>query len=72
MPAAKHLTLETVDFDNAEQVDLFLEEVMAAGLQRVRSEGDELRAKGLMDADGNLRVDEQPSVARSCMSPASA
>ena len=52
MPAAKHLTLDTVDFNNRAQVNAFLEQVMDEGMRRVRAEGAALRAKG---ADGCRR-----------------
>ena len=60
MPAARHLTLETVNFDKSEEVDAFLEQVMNEGIRRVQSEGAELQAKGLMDAAGKLLVTELP------------
>jgi hypothetical protein len=60
MPPAKHLTLESVDFDNRTEVNAFLDEVMDEGMRRVRAEGAELRAMGLMDADGKLLVTELP------------
>ena len=60
MPAAKHLTLETVDFEDRGEVDTFLGQVMAEGMLRVQAEGAELRAKGLMDANGKLLVTELP------------
>ncbi len=60
MPPAKHLTLESVDFDNRTEVDAFLDEVMDEGMRRVRAEGAELRAMGLMDTDGKLLVTELP------------
>jgi hypothetical protein len=61
MPVTKHLTLETVDFDDRKEVDAFLGQVMAEGIRRVRAESAELRAKGLMDGDGKLLVTELPS-----------
>jgi len=60
MPIAKHLTLETVDFENRAEVNAFLDQVMDEGMRRVRAEGAELRARGLMDADGKLLVTELP------------
>jgi len=60
MPIAKHLTLETVNFNNPTEVNTFLEQVMDEGIRRVRAEGAELRAKGLMGADGKLLVTELP------------
>jgi hypothetical protein len=38
MPTTKPLTLETVDFGNPAEVDAFLEQVMTAGMARVRAE----------------------------------
>lgn len=60
MPAAKHLTLETVDFENRAEVNAFLDRVMDEGMRLVRAEGAELRARGLMDADGKLLVTDLP------------
>jgi hypothetical protein len=60
MPAAKHLTLESVDFDNRAEVNAFPDQVMDEGMRRVGAEGTELGAKGLMDADGRLMVSELP------------
>ncbi len=54
MPATRHLTLETVDFDNPAEADMFIAEVMTFGRQRVHAETVELRAKGLIDAEGKL------------------
>lgn len=61
MPAAKHLTLETVDFNNCAQVNAFLEQMMDEGMRGVRAEGAELRAGGLTDAGGKLLVTELPA-----------
>lgn len=60
MPTARHLTLETVNFGHPEEVDAYLKEVMGEGLRRIKSEGDELLAEGLMDANGKLLTDELP------------
>ncbi len=60
MPATRHRTLETVDFGNAAEVDAFLEQMMTEGIRRVQSQGAELTAKGLMDADGNLLDTDPP------------
>jgi hypothetical protein len=60
MPIAKDLTLESVDFGNRAEVHAFLEQVMDEGMRRVAIEGAELRAKGLMDAEGKLLVTELP------------
>jgi hypothetical protein len=45
MPAARHLTLETVNIGNTEEVDALLNQVMKEGMSRVQAEGAELRAK---------------------------
>jgi hypothetical protein len=60
MPIAKHLTLETVDFEDRAEVNAFLDQVMDEGMRRVQAEGAELRAGGLLDADGKLLVAELP------------
>ena len=41
-------------------MNAFLEQVMDEGMRRVRAEGAELRAGGLMEADGKLLVTELP------------
>jgi hypothetical protein len=61
MPTAKQLTLETVDFSNSEELDVFLEQIMSNGILRVREESARLEALGLMDSDGNLLAAELPS-----------
>jgi hypothetical protein len=61
MPGTKLLTLENVDFRNPSEVDAFLQQVIAAGMERVRSETAELKARGLMDEAGNLLITELPS-----------
>jgi hypothetical protein len=45
MPAARHLTLETVNIGNTEEVDALLNQVMKEGMGRVQAEGAQLRAK---------------------------
>ncbi len=60
MPTTKRLTLETVDFGNRAEVDEFLNQVIAAGMEKVRAETAELKARGLMDEDGNLLITELP------------
>ena len=61
MPTTKLLTLETVDFGNPAEVDAFLEQVMTAGIARVRAETAELKARGLMDENGKLLNTELPA-----------
>jgi hypothetical protein len=60
MPIAKRLTIENVDFDNQEEMDTFWEQVISAGMARVRAEGEELRRRGLLDEHGNLLLKELP------------
>jgi hypothetical protein len=48
MSTAKRLTLENVDFGNPSELDEFLEQVIAAGMERVRADLAELKARGLM------------------------
>ena len=60
MPTAKRLTIESVNLDDARETDAFFDQVIDAGVQRVRAEGDELRRKGLLDAQGNVLLDELP------------
>jgi hypothetical protein len=59
--AAKRLTLETVNFDDRAEVDAFFDQIIEAGMVRVRAEMAELRAKGLMDDQGRLTPGELPS-----------
>ncbi len=60
MPIAKRLTIENVNLDDEQEMDAFDEQVIAAGLARVRAEGDELRRKGLLDEHGNVLVKKLP------------
>ena len=61
MPITKHLTIENVNLDDESELDAFDDQVLAAGLVRVRAEGDELRRRGLLDSEGNLLVKELPA-----------
>lgn len=56
----KRLTLENVNFDDEREVDAFDEQMFAAGLAQVRAEGDELRRRGLLDANGKVLLKELP------------
>lgn len=60
METTKHLTGDNVDLDDEREVAAFDEEVITAGMERVCAHRAALRAKGLMDADGNLTVSELP------------
>jgi hypothetical protein len=42
-------------------MDAFVDQVLSAGMERVRAEGDELRRKGLLDSQGNLLVKKLPA-----------
>ena len=61
MPIAKRLTIENVNLDDDAELDAFDDQVIAAGLERVRAEGDELRRRGILDPQGNviLEVDRK-------------
>jgi len=60
VPITKRLTIENVDLDDQDEMDAFVDQVITAGLERVRAEGDELRRKGLMDENGNLLIKDLP------------
>jgi hypothetical protein len=60
VPITKRLTIENVDLDDQDEMDAFVDQVITAGLKRVRAEGDELRRKGLMDENGNLLIKDLP------------
>jgi hypothetical protein len=61
MPVTKRLTIENVNLDDERELDAFDDQVLAAGLERVRAEGDELRRRGILDSEGNLLVKELPA-----------
>ena len=61
MPTTKRLTLDNVDFDNQSEMDEFMDQVITAGVERVRAEGAELRRRGLMDENGKLLVKDLPA-----------
>ena len=60
MPVTKQLRLEDVDFDDDAQLDAFTEQLITAGMERVRAETEELRRRGLIDENGNLLLKELP------------
>ncbi|MBV9036254.1 MAG: hypothetical protein JO182_17335 [Acidobacteriaceae bacterium] len=60
MPLTKRLTIETVNLDDEREMDAFDQQVIDAGMERVRAHRAELRAKGLLSADGKLLVTELP------------
>jgi hypothetical protein len=61
MPITKRLTIENVDFDDDAELDAFDDQVITAGLERVRAEGDELRRRGILDPQVNVLLDELPA-----------
>ena len=60
MPLTKRLTIETVDLDDKREMNAFDQQVIEAGMQRVRLHRAELRAKGLLSADGQLLITDLP------------
>jgi hypothetical protein len=42
-------------------MDAFDDRAIAAGMERVRAEGDELRRRGILDPQGNVLVKELPA-----------
>jgi hypothetical protein len=61
MPTTKRLTIENVNLDDDAELDAFDDQVITAGLERVRAEGDELRRRGILDARGNVLLKELPA-----------
>ena len=61
MPIAKRLTIVNVNLDDQREMDIFDDQTITSGLERVRAEGDELRRRGLLDPQGNLLVQELPA-----------
>jgi len=57
----KRLTIDNVNLDDPLEMDAFDDQVITAGMQRVRAEGDELRRRGLLDEHGNLLAKELPA-----------
>jgi hypothetical protein len=42
MAIAKRLTIDNVNLDNEREMDVFVDQVLTAGIERVQAEGDEL------------------------------
>lgn len=61
MPITKRLTIENVNLHDDAELDAFDDQVIAAGLERVRAEGDELRRRGILDPQGNVLPTELPA-----------
>jgi len=60
MPITKRLTIDNVNLDDEAELDAFDDQIITAGMERVRAEGEELRRRGILDAEGNLLVRELP------------
>ncbi len=60
MHIAKRLTIDNVNLDNEREMDAFDDQVLTAGIQRVRAEGDELRQRGILDWTGELTDERTP------------
>jgi hypothetical protein len=61
MPVTKRLTIENVNLDDEGELDALDDQIITAGLERVRAEGDELRRRGILDSEGKLLVTELPA-----------
>jgi hypothetical protein len=61
MPITKRLTIENINLDDDAELDAFDDQVITAGLERVQAEGDELRRRGILDAQGNVLLKELPA-----------
>jgi hypothetical protein len=61
VPTTKRLTIDNVDLDDQSEMDAFMDQVITAGVERVRAEGAELRRRGLMDENGNMLLKELPA-----------
>ena len=61
MAITKRLTIENVNLDDERELDAFDHQVITAGLERVRAEGEDLRRGGILDSEGNLLVKELPA-----------
>ena len=60
MLATKPITLETLDSSDKEQLDAWFEQIITAGMEKVRAETADLQARGLMDSEGNIISKELP------------
>jgi hypothetical protein len=61
MPITKRLSIDNVNLDDERELDAFDDQIVTAGLARVRAEGDELRRSGVLDSEGNLLVKDLPA-----------
>ncbi len=60
MPVTKRLTIETVNLDDGDEMDEFDNQIITAGLAKVRAESAELIRRGLMDEEGHMLTTELP------------
>jgi hypothetical protein len=58
MLTTKRLTIETVNLDDEREMDEFDRRVIASGMDRARSEIEELQRKGLLDEHGKPTMRE--------------
>jgi hypothetical protein len=61
MSITKRLTIENGNLDGERDMGAFDDEAIAAGLKRVRAEGDQPRRKGILDSEGNLLLEALPA-----------
>jgi hypothetical protein len=60
MPVATRLSIENVDFNNRDEVDALMQQVMAAGRLLVQADIKKLQELGYIDSEGNSLCDELP------------
>ena len=60
MPVIKRLTIDTVNLDDESEMIALDQQAIQAGMTGVRAQVVELRAKGLIDENGKLRLTEVP------------
>jgi hypothetical protein len=61
VPTTKRLTIDNIDLDDQREMDAIDDQVITAGVERVRAEGAELRRRGLMDENGKLLIKDLPT-----------
>lgn len=61
MPITKRLTIDNVNLDDDDELDAFDDQIITAGLARVKAEGDELRRRGILDSEGHVILKELPA-----------
>jgi hypothetical protein len=64
MPVTERLTIETVNLDDENEMDEFDNQMIDAGVKKIRAESAELIRRGLMDEQGHMLTSELPL--RSC------